>query len=298
MTSRPKVSPLVLLAMLVSACSGGGGGASSTPLSPPATPGVATGTLVIDPPSTTLQARSRRPDYVSSATRYATLWIDNATPGTRVACTPGSGKTCSINWTSTSGSHKFTAAVDDSSSISGGGNLLAAFTANESLTVGSNTIPAITLDGVPAGYSYVSETLYAAGNANCPNNGVNCAVASFQVTDADGQLITGPNGLIGCPTSSQYGTITCAGTLLMASNTEATYTAYCIASGTTDQTNGVNFTVTVPTLSSNTFLSAAELSEYLLVFPTQTGVAAFPTYSCTNGTISVSGAANGTVTLN
>ncbi len=298
MKSLGKLSAFALLSALVSACSGGGGGASPAPVSPPATPGVATGTLVIGVPSTRSQARSRRPDYVSASTTFATLWIDGVTPGTRVACAPGSGKTCSINWTSTSGSHKFTAAVDDSSSISGGGNLLAAASANESLSVGSNTIPAIMLDGVAAGYAFISETLYAAGNANCPNNGINCALASFQVTDADGQLITGPNGRVGCPTSSPYGTITCAATLLMASNNQATYTAYCIASGTTSQTNGVNFTVTLPTLSSNVFLSAAEISDYSLVFPTQTATTTFPTYTCTNGTISVAGSANGTVTLN
>jgi len=301
-------APLVALSLALSACSGGGGtGSAPTSALPASSQQVATGTLKIGMPATSgTAAGARKPAYVSPATTYATLWIDSSTTGVRQACTPGGGNgtsgQCTINWTSTAGTHAFNLEVDNSSSPSGPGAVLADNSFEENLTTGLNSLPNVILNAVPAGIDFIGET--DLGPNACPglNPGQNCFSGTFSIVDASGQNIVGPGdyddfGVCAAPTSTVgFLAGTCSGIEI---ETSIYFTAGCVPAA---PPGTFTFSVAPVEYQPNNLgeLSSAQLASYGLTYPNQNALAVdnFPTYTCAaNGTISVAGPANGPITV-
>lgn len=310
---------LVPLAMvlLLDACSGGAGSTSTPPLSAVsvASRQIATGTLTIGRPASGRANTARTPAYVSASTTYATLWIDDSLTGTRAACSSGASSQCTINWTSTSGPHTFTVALDDSTSISGGGNVLADNSESITLTSGQNALPNLTLNGVVAELTYASETRYAAGNPACSafefqdaNAGLNCFIGALYVADADGNVISnttdnaigsfdnggicvGQTNLTGyfyLPTVNGDFCYSTIGDPTFTSGNETPFIATC-SPGKTGTFTAHSFAYNLPpNLQPQAGEVAPEqLATYALVYPSQTyETLNFPTYTCTAGSIS------------
>jgi hypothetical protein len=294
------LAPLIAIAVALSACSAGGSTAASSPaILPGSAPQIATGTLAIGRTSAGAALTTRKPAYVSSATSFATLWID-ANAGNRVACSPGAAGTCSINWTSTSGAHTFVAEVDDSATFSGPGTVLAQFSASENLTAGSNELPNITLDGVAGWILLLSEQLFAPGSPTClaqiaPAFGGNCFFGTFAVVDDSGNVITPPgnfaNGGACFAADPSLAEITSQCTLPISSS--ISFAQACVP--------GANGTFNLAASAANpsaSLLSTAQLAAYALSYPNQSVLTVrWPAYSCTNGVIAAVGPANGSVTV-
>jgi hypothetical protein len=208
-------------------------------------------------------------------------------------------------------------AVDDSTSISGGGYVLADNSENITLNPGSNTLPNLTLNGVVAQLAFESETGYAAGNAACStfefqdaNQGLNCFIGSLYVEDADANVISNT-------TDNAIGNFDNGGVCIGQTNRNgyfylATATgAFCysvIGDPTTTSGNDTSFIATCSPGRTGTFgaysdaynvglnvspqggeVSPQQLAGYSLIYPSQTYMTLnFPTYTCTSGTISAS----------
>lgn len=302
---------LPIVAVLMSGCSGGG---STTLLLPNAATQSATGTLTIGTPARGVAAGVRRPAYNSSATTFANLWIDGSPTATRVGCPATFSDQCVINWTSTSGQHTFTAALDNSVSIAGGGTVLSDNSETVTLTAGANTLPDLTLNAVAAQIELVQQVLYAAGNSACTsqeiggtNAGLNCYVGTYYVVDAGYQLISD------VASNAAVSSFDNGGVCVQSANTSGLfYLSSAIGSscyslvGVPGFTDGTPFVATCAPGATGSFqvlgeaqnvalssspqggeVSAQQLGTYSLVYPNQTyTMLFFPTYTCTSGSIS------------
>jgi len=307
--------PLAVLAVAMNACSGGGAsGASATPPLASAAPRSATGTLAVGTPASGASAALRRPAYNSGATTFANLWIDGSPAATRVACPESSSDQCTINWTSTSGQHTFTVALDNSASISGGGTVLSDNSETVTLTAGANTLPVLTLNGVAAQIEFVQQSRYAAGNPACTsqeipgtNAGLNCYIGTYYVLDAAYQFIsdtsansavssfdnggvcvqhTNPSGLFYLSSASGSSCYSLVGVPGFTDGTPFIATCVPGANGTF-QALGEAQNVALNSSPQAGEVSAQQLATYALVYPNQTyAMLFFPTYTCTAGTIS------------
>lgn len=289
------LAPLAGICILLAACSGGGAvGSSSTPILPKSAQQSATGALTLRLSHTRTAGRVRKATYVSPSTTFATLWIDADATGFRQACSPAASQ-CTLNWTSTAGAHTFTVAVDDGTAITGPGNILADYSQSETLVAGVNSIPTITLNGVAAQVSFVSETLEAVNTSPCTiySTSVNCFLADYEFDDADGNQIVPPGNFDGdgaCVVASDGNlalvTAVCYGS---PSGLDQNTVVICTP-GTTGtftmggQSNDVNDGATGPFGE----VSPAQLATYSLVYPTQSAytMTNWPTYNCSNGIIS------------
>jgi hypothetical protein len=313
------IASIAVVAVVLGACSGGGGGISPSSSNPTTTgsgasPQVATGTLMIGNPSAGRASNVRKPAYVSVSSKYATLWIDGSVTGVRSACTNTSTSTpqpiCTINWTSTSGPHTFTVEVDDGT-ISGGGTVLAAGSASETLIAGLNTLSNITVNGVVVAMYLVTEALVT-GNAcatafQAPGN---CFKGTVQFLDGDYQIITLPGNYdqttIGGPILMQTATTGSANSIALAlldgfegvlapgSDSTVGFEIYCVDGSTGTFTLYANYAN-----ATTGELSQAQLNAYSLSYPTATNIPGtdFPTYACNSGVVASVGPANGSVTV-
>lgn len=277
----------------LAACSGGGStGTPSTSIFPNSVHQIASGTLMIIVPGSQTAGKVRKPAYVSPSTTYVTLWIDAAATGNRVACSPGSLHTCTLNWTSTSGSHTFAVAIDDSPSVTGGGNVLAEASSVENLVEGENTLSTITLNGVPAQITFHSESYFSGNSSQCTSVGItfdDCYYVSALVEDADGNTLVPPGrydngGICFNPNGEgEMGNSNCVSGLI--SGTFVDYQVAC------QPLNGTwTFTVVASAKGSAPYgeISAAQLASYNLQYPNQASLTMndFPTYSCEFGVFS------------
>jgi hypothetical protein len=293
--SRRMLAPLAGVCLMVAACSGGGSGDTpSIPIHTGSPQQSASGTMTIRVVRGEQHGTARRATYVSSSSTFATLWIDGDASGFRSACSL-STEPCTISWESTYGPHTFAVALDDSSSFAGGGNVLAENSADEFLDVGTNDLPILTLNGVAAQVAFVSDTPHPAYDPACEVFGVNvnCIDAQYATEDADGNLIQPP------------GNFDAGGACVTPTNIAVPYitnVCYTNPSGN-DQglavlcASGATGTFTYVAESSDAYseqpgifgeVSAAQLAFYSLIYPNQSayGVSGFPTYTCSNGTIS------------
>lgn len=281
--------PLVGVYAVLTACSGGG--TAGTPVT--SMHHAATGTLTLNVPQTSAAADARKPTYISPSTTFVTLWIDGSETGTRVSCTPvGFTPTCTLNWVSTSGSHTFAVALDDSASVNGGGNVLAEGSAVETLVEGTNTLPTLTLNGVPAQIAFRSETLWTSfENSNCEGTpgytSGGCYSGSGSVEDADGNLIeSSPHidggGLCLAPSDSSVGA-TSSSSCITGANASFAYLVYQVACQAAD-TGVTHFTLVATPTNAGPYgeLSATQLATYNLTYPNQASIPlrSFPTYTC------------------
>jgi hypothetical protein len=239
----------------------------------------------------------RKAAYVSPSTRYATLWIDGAYV-TRQSC--NSVSPCTLNWVSTSGPHTFTAEIDDSLSVGGAGSVLADASSIENLAAGENAF-SMQLAGVPAQVAFVGETAQTSQWCIFQNN---CFTANVTVDDADGNVIPGGSydNLGVCILESNPGETICDGPTGPYFNVQSTvYDIGCASGGTG------SFSVTAESYqaylnspsAAEGEVTTAELASFSLTYPNQMSYAltGWPSYSCNNGTITVSGPAQGGVTL-
>jgi len=165
------------MAGLLSACSGGGssggGGLNSSPAVPQSAQKVS-GTLSIVTsqgalPSSSVRASSasRRPEYVSAATKHAALFIDGAATaaGSTTTCsaTTGAGTGCTISWSASltvPATHTFAVEIDTGTNAPTN-TVLAEGSGPYAIVAGTNTLAALSLNGVvrDAGFTVTSCTL-------------------------------------------------------------------------------------------------------------------------------------------
>ncbi|HTX03202.1 MAG TPA: hypothetical protein VMD07_05935 [Candidatus Acidoferrales bacterium] len=306
--------PIIALIAL-SACSGSASTGAPSRLTPASQPAKAYGTLTVGTPKsgTAAVTRSgvRKPQYVSASTTFMTLWIDQADGG-RVPCT-GSTGSCTINWTSFAGTHVFQVTLDDSTSIAGGGYVLANGVANETLAAGSNALPTLTLNSVIGQIALDSETEYATGSGPYLGGftGANYYAISVYVEDADGNLIEPPGDFEadGFLIGNEDGAFAAAFADFSPNNLGF------VSDPTIVIGNPYNFYLSClpgQTASDATLFAAYNLEptdiyysgllEYSLTFPGLLDddllpTNGFPGYSCTGGTLSAVGPANGSITV-
>jgi hypothetical protein len=290
--------PLAGVCIILAACSGGGAADTAAIPVHSATPAQsATGTMTIRATRATPARKARRPAYVSPATTFATLWIDNDTTGFRTACPLPAGP-CTIGWQSTYGPHTFVVELDDSPAFSGGGNVLADISAPEDLDGGNNNLPALTLNGVAAQVAFVSDTPAAANSPPCAVFGVsvNCIIAQYAVEDADGNFIQPPGNFDGggaCVTATDSNVAWITNTCnTNPSGLDQGVPAICAAGATgtfTFVAESEDAYAQQPGLAGP--VSTAQLATYALTYPNQSAyaVSGWPAYNCSNGTISEAG---------
>jgi hypothetical protein len=290
-----KLAPLAGVCVLLAACSGGGSSTTSPIPNRIASPQKsAAGTLTIGMPRVSTTGKRRKPDYVSPSTTFVTLWIDVNTSGFRQACSPAASQ-CTLDWTSTAGTHTFTVALDDGTAITGPGTILADYAQSETLNAGVNSIPTITLNGVAAQITFFSETFEAVNSPTCDiySTSVNCFLTDYEIDDADGNQIVPPGNFDGdgaCVVASDANLalvpVTC---YTSPSGIDQSAIVICNPGTTGSFTLGgessdVNSGATAPFGE----VSPAQLATYSLAYPNQTAytMSGWPTYTCSNGTIS------------
>ena len=164
----------LLAAVALTACSHAGG--SSTPPAPaatmPQTTPAATGTLTIAVPAAAADAL-RRPAFISSATTQAALFIDGVTAAAASSSSCSSG--CTLNYTTTAGTHTFRAEIANSSHV-----VLAAGSKSIAVLPGAGNNITLTLNGAAATALWVSTTSTTAGTIS----------GTYAIEDASSVLIT------------------------------------------------------------------------------------------------------------
>jgi hypothetical protein len=291
---------LVGISITLAACSGGA--TSRVPSSASGgtqTQGAtATGTLTFTVTQKST-SRRRKPAYVSPSTLDATLFIDGAASGFRVSCSPASGSsgtgTCTINWTSTAGSHAFVAEVDD------GHTLLAEGAATYVVAAGSNaTLAPLTLNGVAGSVAMITSSV----SSSCSGSNPSCVSGLYALADADGNVIVTPgatydNGPIsvgsGAGSTASFtdgftGNASGVGGLAGpdASGNDYRYTLACASGASGSFTLAFTPHATAPPSGE---LTTSELSTYSLTYPSSAIAVNWPTFDCSSGTISIAAAA-------
>jgi hypothetical protein len=314
------LAPCIASTVVLAACSGGGASPNaSTQTVPNAAQQTATGTLTIGAAPSGSTSSKRRPAYVSPSTKFATLWIDSNATGDREACSVANGLatgTCTINWVSTSGTHTFTVAVDDATSINGPGNILGDASVSETLQVGANSLANITLNGVVAQIGFVSEVESPAGAIACESLGQptsNCYQGELAFEDADGNDIVYPghyDQLAACLVQNGSLIISqgyaCYGPGPQAGLTYPSFWIDCIAGATGTFTMGgesqdvlLGDDDDIPYGTGYGEVSPAQQATYSLSHPSQSAYVMdnWPSYSCADGTVTAVGPANGGVVV-
>jgi hypothetical protein len=155
-------------ALAFAACSNGGASNALPAPSSGATTQQVSGTIAIglNGATNTTSSGRARPAYVSSSTTHAYVFINgSAAPNNASSsCTSGSGTTgagtfCTINWTANlavPGSYTFAVETDNGSSV------LAEGAATYTIVAGSNTLSALTLNGVAAEANFTTSSCSAA----------------------------------------------------------------------------------------------------------------------------------------
>ena len=285
-----KLAPLAGACVIFAACSGSGSSTTSPiPNRVAASQKSAAGTLMIGMPHRAAGKR-RKPGYVAPSTTFVTLWIDADTTGFRQACSPSASQ-CTLNWTSYEGDHTFAVEIDDSAAIGGGGTVLAEGNESVTLTPGSNLLPPMTLNGVPASIDFVSETIDSASDPPCQALGapINCVDIVYGLSDADGNYLVSPglvdNGGIQVFSSAAYQTP--ATVSLDSFGNDYTGVISCFFNATGALTVGYRLYANGGAGTPGE-LSPAQVGSYALTYPDQTALPMlnWPVYQCTAGTIS------------
>ncbi len=325
---------LALLALTLTACGGGGGGGS---VAATATQQV-TGTLpIVTAQALTLANHLRKPAYVSGSTTNARLFINggasaaNATTTCSGAGTSGTGTFCTITWATSlavPASYTFAVETDD------GTNVLAEGEGTYAIVAGNNSLSALTLNGVVAKASFVTNSCVAGtagvtpgtctgtvtledfdGNTILYNNGANPTVVAGNNPTTGTVFDNAPpatpvtltasnaNGLV-IGTAESYGT----GPYTLSTFAANTLSVSGVTGTNAPNPNAYTFKVQCATASTTgTFgitvgggttpsgdVTAGELGA--LTYPASiTTVATAPSYTCTNGVIS---SATGTLPIN
>ncbi len=272
--------PVILAAALLAACSGGGG-PNSTPSQSGAS---ASGMITIARPASA-SSHSRKPAYISSGTTRAALFIDGQTSpaGTSSACTTG----CTIAYTTTSGTHTFTAETDNGSKVLGDGT-----TGAIGIVAGPGNNFTITLNGAAAQMSWVSNT----SSNPAPPAQPTSVTANWAIADSAGVDITN------APATATFS----GGTITFAVSTSGTVTGgpptfspttlthpdangndYSITAACNGATGSGTFNITATSASVSSLITASELAGLSISYPSASlTVTPSHPYTCTSGVIS------------
>jgi hypothetical protein len=310
-----RLAALLAFNIALSACSGGGSAGNPTTSSAQGAP--ASGTLTISLSNNAGTAsRLRKPAYISPSTTQATLFIDSSTSGFRTPCTAtGPSPTCAINWTSTSGTHTFSVEIDD------GITVLAEGSESVNLLPGTNTVPEINLNGLPAVVALVSEALCTTPTTQCTGGTTSGATSyiqgSFQIEDADGNVISTPGLLlqggvclsgggilfvdifqgqqtfVGAPCSSNSPTVMTFELECLSIVTDSSGVLAGFAPSTGTVTLSADWAGTAPLAP----LSISQLNAVSVAYPSGLTMVGWPTYTCASGAIAAAGSSNGTINV-
>jgi hypothetical protein len=278
--------PLLLAAALLAACSGGGGGGAT--ISPQVQSGSpASGTLTIAGPGSGASSLARQPEYISSATAHAALFIDAVTTaaGSSSSCTTG----CTIPFTTMSGTHTLSAEIDNGSHVV----LAEGTTGPQTIVAGPGNNFTITLNGAAAQFSWVANTGSAPASPAQPTS----ITANWAVADASGVDITN------APVAATFdgGTITFAVSIVSGlTGSSPTFTPttlthpdanggdYSFTASCNGATGTGTFNVTATSGAGSGDVGAAQLAALApaVTYPSSTLTVTPHTYTCTNGVIS------------
>jgi hypothetical protein len=332
---RLRVLACLGIAGMMAACSGGGGGSSGSPVITQSLQTV-TGTLSIvtadGTTSSTASSAERKPAYVSSATTHASVYINgSATPnGSTSTCsgkpTEGTGTGCTISWTATLAvPHAYIFAVE----IDNGSKVLAEGAGSYTIQSGSNTLSALSLNGVVAqatGWKITScatstcsgtvtladaagDTIEYTGTTQVPTNGnspssgnvfdnngggsSNVTFTSSNTSASTGGSVTGTAQTSG---SNTFSTFTSPTLTVVGVGTTGTYTlaVSCNPTGTPSSTGSFSITVAGGTTPSGD-VPAADLPSGVTYPSSVATPSPQPSFTCTSGTIAP---AIGTVVTN
>jgi len=308
-------------------CSGGSNSAPGVP--PEAAQSVqrVTGTLQIARGTATASVErrltgARRPDYVSSATAHAALFIDQASApaGSTTSCTSSS---CTISWSAVlnvPASHTFSVEIDDADYVLGEGQ------AAYALTAGTNSLATLSLNEV-IGFIYVFAGACSSSSNSCmaeivPSDydlffavAANDTTTPVYGTPTSGDVFdnyngTGSKNLTITSSNTSVGTVTGTSASPYASYASGTFTILglnstgyyfptlaCVSGAT--GTFGVTFGTGTPSGD----ITSGELSALSLKYPTVTGEgnngqAISSLFVCNNGTISEPTSVTGTLPVN
>ncbi len=275
------IPPIILAAALLAACSGGGGSYSTPSQSGASASGVVT---IARPASASSHARSR-PSYISSGTTRAALFIDGETTpaGTSSSCTTG----CTIAYTTTSGTHTFTAETDNGSKVLADGT-----TGAIGIVAGPGNNFTITLNGAAAQMAWVTNTSSNPAPPAQPTSvTANWAIAdsaSVDITNSPGTAtFSGGTITFGVSTSGTVtgGPPTFSPTTL--AHPDASGSDYSITAACNGATGSGSFSITATSASVSTLITPAELLGLSITYPLASlTVAPSHPYTCTNGVIS------------
>jgi hypothetical protein len=287
-----RTMPLILIATAMLAGCAGGGGTSGAP---PAQAGLpASGLLTITgPPSTSSLAR--RPQFISSATAHAAIFIDSVTTaaGTSTSCSSG----CVIPYTTTAGTHTLRAEIDNSSHVVLGEGTTGA----QTIVAGSGNNFTMTVNGAAAEFTWIANTGSSPASPAQPTS----ITANWAVADSSAVVITDAPG----SATFDGGTITFGVTVSGLTGSTPTFTPTTLthpdASGNdysfTASCNGATgtgtFSVTATSGAGSGDVLPAQLAGLspAVTYPSSTlSVTPVHTYTCANGVISDS---SGNVTL-
>jgi hypothetical protein len=151
------ITPLLLSASLLAACSGGGGSGSmpsGAGQTQPQSGARATGTLTLINNSVTASSNSRHLDFISSGFAHAAAFVDTTTAPvgqSTSGCTQGS---CTFPFTTTAGTHTFEAEIDNASAKV----LSEGKTTGVTIVGGPGNSVTITMNGASNNFNWQSDT--------------------------------------------------------------------------------------------------------------------------------------------
>lgn len=229
-------------ALVLAACSDGGG-VSSIPSGAPITQQVS-GTLTIGLSRSTSSA-ARHLLYVSSATAHAAVFIDGAATaaGSATSCSAstGTGTGCTISWSAqltVPAAHTFAVEIDTGTNAPAN-TVLAEGKGSYAIVAGSNTLSAMSLNGVVADASFT-----VTGCSGTPPNSLCNGTVSLADAASDLIAYTGTTAVPTTGNSPSSGTVFDNGNVTL------------VSSNTVSGTGGL-ITGTAQTASSNTFSTYA-----------------------------------------
>jgi hypothetical protein len=323
-------------AAIITACAGGAGSNTSPPVAAQSVQRVS-GTLSIVTPraalasSTRIASSSRKPLYVSAATKHAALFIDGAavTAGSTTTCSAatGTGTGCTITWSAAltvPAIHTF-AVETDSGTNAPTNTVLAEGSGPYAIVAGVNTLAALSLNGVVREATFtVTSCTNVANPGSCAGNvtlsdAANDAIAYTGATavPTNGQSPTSGNvydnngagssnvsftssgaaGAVNGTAQSPFSSFASPTLTVVGVDTTGTY-AYSVACAGAASTGTFGITVGGGATPSGD-VTAAELSGLTpAVFYPTSGVATEPTaplFACATGVIS---SATGTLPVN
>jgi hypothetical protein len=283
---------VILAAALLAGCAGGGGSTNT----PSPTGASASGILTITGPQTPASS-ARKPQFISSATAHAAVFVDSVTAavGSSTTCTSG----CTIAYSTSAGTHTLSAEIDNSSHVV----LAEGTTGPRTIVAGPGNNFTITLNGAAAQFSWVANT----GSSPAAPAQPTSVTANWAVADSSGVLIT--NAPTGTATFDG-GTITFAAVIVSGltggpptfvpttlAHPDANGNDYSFTASCNGATGTGNFNVTATSGAGSGDVLPAQLAGLspAVTYPSSTlTVTPTHTYTCTSGVISDS---TGNVTL-